>query len=307
MGRDELNVIDVPISDLKPYENNPRVNDNSIDAVANSIKNFGFKVPLVIDNDSVIVCGHTRLRAAQKLGLESVPCIVADDLTPEQIKAFRLADNKVAELSEWDNVLLACELEELAAADIDMADFAFDTSENWMHQQAWKKAEKYCDLKKKIKCHSHGGFFTTCFFEVGKKGIPITEIKENPDNVKIFAECLADFIFKSLGANLTAGNWCILTTPRRRHKDGMHFSTEICKLSAEMLKIPFYVDCFTAENRDRINPTFHMEKTPQEINVILFDDIISTGVTIKTCRQLLIDSGYVVHVIIGIKNSTFGK
>lgn len=302
-----MNVIDVPISDLKPYENNPRVNDNSIDAVANSIKNFGFKVPLVIDNDSVIVCGHTRLRAAQKLGLESVPCIVADDLTTDQIKAFRLADNKVAELSNWDNVLLACELNELAAADIDMADFAFDTSENWMRQQAWKKAEKYCDLKKRIKCHSHGGFFTTCFFEVGKKGTPISEIKENPDNVKIFADCLADFVFKSLGTNLTEGNWCILTTPRRRHKDGMHFATEICKSAAEILKIPCYVDCFTSENRDRINPIFNMEITPQEINVILFDDIISTGVTIKTCRQLLIDFGYVVHVIIGIKNSTFGK
>lgn len=301
-----MNVKDFPISTLKPYENNPRVNDESVDAVANSIKSFGFKVPLVIDNDNVIICGHTRLRAAQKLGLDSVPCIVADDLSPEQIKAFRLADNKVSELSSWDNVLLACELQDLAESNINMADFAFDTSENWFRHQEWKKADKFCDLKKRIKCHSHGGFFTTCFFEVGKRGIPIAEIKENPANVKIFADCLVDYICQSVSHNLANGNWCIVTTPRRRHKEGIHFSTEICRVASEILKIPFYIDAFTADNRDRINPEFHMVKTPNESNVILFDDIISTGVTIKTCRQLLIDSGYITLVIIGIKNSTGG-
>lgn len=88
------------ISDLIPYANNPRINDNAVDAVAASIKEFGFKNPIVIDNCNVIIAGHTRLKAAEKLGLKTVPVIRADDLTEQQAQAFRLADNKTAELAE---------------------------------------------------------------------------------------------------------------------------------------------------------------------------------------------------------------
>lgn len=300
-----MNIKELPIMQLKPYENNPRNNDEAVDAVANSIKSFGFKIPIVIDKDNVIVCGHTRYRAAQKLGVDSVPCIVADDLTPEQIKAFRLADNKVAELAQWDNALLAVEMEDLAAFDIDMADFAFDTSEFWQRQQAWAKADKFCDLKKKVKLHSCGkAGFVSCFFEVGKRGIPIAEIKENPANIPIFADCLIDFIWLSLGKNLTAGNWCIVTTPRRRHKEGLHFATEICRTAADILHLPFYEEIFTAKDRNRINPEFHLVKLPSEQNCILFDDIISTGETIRTCRQLLLDAGYIAFAVVGIRNTT---
>ncbi len=91
-----MDVKNFPLADLHPYEKNPRRNDNAVDTVANSIRTFGFKVPLVIDKDNVIVCGHTRYKAAQKLGLDSVPCVAADDLSPAQVKAFRLADNKVS-------------------------------------------------------------------------------------------------------------------------------------------------------------------------------------------------------------------
>ena len=115
------------IDDLREYENNPRINDNAVDAVASSIKYFGFKVPIIIDKDNVIVAGHTRLKAARKLGLQIVPCIVADDLTDEQIKAFRVADNKTAELAEWDFNALAAELEELK--DIDLTQFGFANDE----------------------------------------------------------------------------------------------------------------------------------------------------------------------------------
>lgn len=118
-----MKVIDKKLSELTPYANNPRLNDGAVDAVAASIKAFGFKVPCVIDKDGVIVAGHTRLKAAQKLGMKTVPCIVADDLTPEQIKAFRLADNKVGELADWDFEKLDLELEEL---DFDMTPFGFD-------------------------------------------------------------------------------------------------------------------------------------------------------------------------------------
>ena len=109
---------------LIPYANNPRLNDNAVDAVAASIKEFGFKVPIVVDGENVIINGHTRLKAAHKLGLKQVPVIVADDLTPEQVKAFRLADNKTSELAEWDVDKLDIELDSIA--DIDLGDFGFD-------------------------------------------------------------------------------------------------------------------------------------------------------------------------------------
>ncbi len=116
-------------SDLIPYENNPRNNDEAVEYVANSIEKFGFKVPIILDKDGVIVAGHTRLKAAQQLGMETVPCIIADDLTPEQIKAFRLADNKVAEMSGWDFTKLDEELEKVTF-DFNMSDFGFTEKEN---------------------------------------------------------------------------------------------------------------------------------------------------------------------------------
>lgn len=118
-----MNIIEKPINEVIPYEKNPRINDNAVPAVMKSIEEFGFKVPIVIDKNGTIVTGHTRLKAAKKFGMKTVPCIVADDLTPEQIKAFRLADNKVAEAAEWDMELLNEELDGIV--DIDMSDFNF--------------------------------------------------------------------------------------------------------------------------------------------------------------------------------------
>lgn len=127
-----MQIEEVNINELTPYSNNPRNNDAAVDAVAASIKEFGFKVPIIIDKDNVIVAGHTRLKAALKIGLEKVPCIKADDLTPEQLKAFRLADNKVGELATWDFDKLEEELTELDSLNLDfeMSDFGFDVSEN---------------------------------------------------------------------------------------------------------------------------------------------------------------------------------
>ena len=98
-----MNITNMKISALKEYESNPRlINDEAVDKVAASIKEFGFKVPIIVDENNVIVAGHTRKLAAQSIGMEEVPVTIADDLTEDQIKAFRLADNRVAEFSEWD-------------------------------------------------------------------------------------------------------------------------------------------------------------------------------------------------------------
>ena len=122
-----MQIVEKKVTELKAYEKNPRKNDNAVGPVAESIKEFGFKVQIIIDKDNVIVAGHTRLKAAKRLKLKTVPCIVADDLTPEQIKAFRLADNKVSEFAEWDMDFLTPELKEI---DFDMALFGFEKDIN---------------------------------------------------------------------------------------------------------------------------------------------------------------------------------
>lgn len=119
-----MEIIKLHTKDVKPYENNPRENEKAVDKVAASIKEFGFKVPIVIDNDNVIVAGHTRHKAAEKLGLKEIPCVRANDLTPEQVKAFRLADNKTAELSTWDFTKLEEEMAQITEIDMESLGFA---------------------------------------------------------------------------------------------------------------------------------------------------------------------------------------
>ncbi|MCG3127365.1 MAG: hypothetical protein CHACPFDD_02224 [Phycisphaerae bacterium] len=118
-----------PLAEIKPYEKNPRDNDAAVDAVAQSIRQFGFRQPIVVDGDGVIVCGHTRWKAAQKLGLDKVPVHVARDLTPEQVRAYRIADNKTNELAEWNLDLLPLEIAELRDAGIDWSLLGFDADD----------------------------------------------------------------------------------------------------------------------------------------------------------------------------------
>ena len=125
--RKNMTIVMKKIAEIKPYRNNPRHNETAVDAVASSIREFGWKQPLVIDKDDVIVVGHTRWLAAKKLGMTEVPCLVADDLTDEQIAAYRLADNKTNELATWDFDKLKAELEGIS--DIDMSQFGFEELE----------------------------------------------------------------------------------------------------------------------------------------------------------------------------------
>ena len=128
----KLNVIHLKVSDLIAYENNPRKNDDAVDAVASSIKSFGFKVPVIVDSNNVIIAGHTRVKACKKIGITEVPCVIADDLTEDQIKAFRLADNKTSELAEWDLDKLS---EELKFIEMDMSQFGFEDLEQELDRE----------------------------------------------------------------------------------------------------------------------------------------------------------------------------
>lgn len=146
------------VEDIKGYENNPRRIEGGINSVANSIKEFGFKVPIIIDKENVIVAGHTRLAAAQKLGLKEVPCIVADDLNDEQIRAFRLADNKTAELSGWDFEKLEEEIAGLT--DFDMSAFGFDDDEEEVNPGAFFTEAEPAQTVEKGETQSSSGTHT---------------------------------------------------------------------------------------------------------------------------------------------------
>ena len=137
------------ISDLKEYDNNPRINDDAVDKVAKSIRKFGFKVPVVIDKNNTIVCGHTRLKASKQLGLKEIPCIVADDLNEEQIKAYRIADNRSSDFAEWDFELLEQELKQFEK--FNPSDVGFDEIKNAADEFFTRKNDEYNDFIEKFK------------------------------------------------------------------------------------------------------------------------------------------------------------
>ena len=129
METSKMKVVDVPVSEIVPYENNPRINEGAVEQLANIIATLGFRNPAVLNKDKVIIEGHTRLLAVKKLGWEKMPCIIATDLTPEQEQALRIADNKIAEIAEWDEDKLKVELAALQEADFDLSLLAFGDDE----------------------------------------------------------------------------------------------------------------------------------------------------------------------------------
>ena len=119
----------IPISECLPYKSNPRKNDSAVDVVAKSIKEFGFQTPIILDKNNVIIAGHTRLKAAEKLGLTEVPVIWADKLTPAQVKAFRIMDNKSAQYADWEMEMLKLEMQELDGLEYDLENTGFELRE----------------------------------------------------------------------------------------------------------------------------------------------------------------------------------
>ena len=135
-----------PINRIRPYERNPRENDHAVEAVARSIEEFGFRQPIVVDPNGVIIVGHVRWKAALRLGLEKVPVHVAKDLSPEQAKAYRIADNKTADLSDWDYELLPIEISELQNSNYDLTLLGFDEDELAELLGEKREPEKYTPL-----------------------------------------------------------------------------------------------------------------------------------------------------------------
>lgn len=160
MSENKMRIEYVPLSKLHPYENNPRLNDTAMVAVENSIKEFGFRVPILVDGNGVIVAGHTRYKAAKHLGMKEVPIVRIDDLTDEQIKAFRIADNSAGSVAEWDDDLLALELSDL---DMDMTKFGLELGEEEEEEED-QNGDKYAPMKKmELRAFEHYDYLVFVF------------------------------------------------------------------------------------------------------------------------------------------------
>lgn len=193
----------VPVADLKEYGNNPRKNKNAVDAVAESIDTFGFKNPIIIDKNGVIIAGHTRKAAAEKLGLAVVPCIIADDLTPEQAAAFRLADNKTAELSEWDDDKLAEEIKALKDFPVDLSDFGFDLSEFEERQEVTEDDYEEEEEAEEITPRAKAGEV----WQLGRHRLMCGDSTNKADVLKLLNGAKADMVFTDppYGVNVEGG------------------------------------------------------------------------------------------------------
>jgi len=291
-------IVYIPVKELKPYRNNPRrINSRAVDACCQAITDVGFRRPLDILPDKTVINGHTRLRAAKRLGLTEVPCIICSDLDEKKVRQWRIEDNKTGEYSGWDAEKLQMELD-----DLDFGDdfFVFDFDGDLRKRKAWEESKKLCDLKDKVAIRKACGAYYHSLFRTGKQGRPLEELK-NKGNIYMFADIALEYIKSELGENLNEAGWCILTTPRRRHTD-FHFSTAICQIISQALDIPFYKDAFICLSKERVNPHFEQQVQPEERNVLLYDDILTTGSTIKASRDLLLEAGYTVYTLISIDN-----
>lgn len=185
-----IKIIEKSIDELVPYENNARINDKAVDVVANSIREFGFKNPCIIDRNNVIVAGHTRVLACKKLGIDKVPCIVADDLTEEQIKAFRIADNSSAQVAEWDIDKLMKELETI---DYDMAQYGLAEQlaeiEKTIEQEKQTEEDDYVEPDD-LEIRVHKGEV----WQLGRHRLMCGDSTKEEDVVKLMDGNLADLV-----------------------------------------------------------------------------------------------------------------
>lgn len=293
-------IVYIPVKDLKPYRNNPRkITAEAVDALCQAITDVGFRRPIDVRPDMTLINGHTRLRAAKKLGIKEVPCIICNDLDEQQIKKWRIEDNKTGEYSSWDAELLEEELKDIDFGDPEFFEFGFET--DLQKKKRWEKSKALCDLKDRVALHKAGSAYYHSLFKAGKNGKPLAELKCR-ENVSLFAGTAVEYTRGFLGNNFCECGWGIVTTPRRRHGKGFHFATAICEAISIDLRIPFYKDAVICHNRNRIHPVFEVQTWPKEKNLILYDDIITTGCTMSATRELLIDGGYTVMTLISIDN-----
>lgn len=296
-----MNVVDINTMDLHPYEkNNKKHPESQVRKISESIKEFGFIQPIVIDANNVIVAGHGRWLAAQRLKLEMVPCVYVDELTEDQIKMLRIVDNRVVSI-DYDVNNLVDEVSFLQTK-LDVSPFFDDWNKTKKKLRAgWSHTEKRCDLVQKFTIKRAGtNFIYHSFFKTTETGRTFDDIKSDRGVVELFSDNVCDFLDDILGVSY-GDDWCILTTPKRRHT-GWHFASEVCKLVQNKSGLRFVPEAFITKNRRRLAPEFEINSDGISKNVILYDDIITTGKTIDECRNKLRQLGCNVFIIVSIDN-----
>ncbi len=241
MAANRLNVVMMKIADLKAYENNPRKNEKAVDAVANSINSFGFKVPVIIDKNNVVVAGHTRIMACRKLGIDEVPCVIADDLTEDQIKAFRIADNKTAELADWDFDKLK---EELGSIDIDMEQFGFTDLEKIMDREVLEDEFDENEALPENPYAKKGDVFI-----LGKHRVMCGDATSKEDVLKLVDGKIADMIFTDPPYNVDyeGSNGMKIQNDKQKDTDFKDFLFKSFKNMAEVTKPGGSIYCCHAD------------------------------------------------------------
>ena len=307
-------VQEVEIDRLKPYEKNTKIHgEEQVEKLCRSIEEFGFVNPVLIDGEMNVIAGHGRLMAAKRLGMKKVPCLYVDGLSENQRRAYIMADNRLSEYSEWNMELVAEEIGSLETADLDYLEFQFEAPETGDEPEpeddgpeakgkAWSTRGARCDMALKITAREKGGHWYTSLYAVSKEGKTLEEIKNDKKCERQAVNDLSEYVRKALGRNLGANGWAMITTGRRRHREGYHFATEVTRKTAKRLGVPFYEGAISCGNANRLKPRLEIVEKPKEKNLIMFDDIITTGTTAGKTVDLLENEGYTVITIIGIRN-----
>ena len=302
--------------------------DEGKEMMEKSFKEHGAGRSILLDKDGNIIAGNKSTSAARKAGIKKVRVIETDgteliavkrtdiSIDSKEGREMALLDNRTAQVNlAWDEIELAS-----TAADMgfDVADFGFDIQEmetgapptladtlkeDMKKRSSWGKAKDYkepcCDLSDHLQLHKRDCFYYICSYHNTPTGIPISEVKTEP-NVQLFAT-KAEEVVRGLVQLRDTKDWCIITTPKRRHKE-KNFASMVATELAKSLGIPFYDDVIESHGRDRLNPDFRQVKDIREGNIILYDDILTTGSTIRACVHLL--NGKNIVCVIGIDNNS---
>lgn len=311
----------VRIADLIPYEQNAkRHGKEQLAKLERCIRELGFIFPCLIDKEYNVIAGHGRIQAAKAAGLEKVPCVFIEGLTEEERRRYIIEDNRISEFGDWDMNVLEAELRDLSEKGVDIQAMDFDvdigsieTEEIRFDEAEEKPQEKEpgkkwttrgvrCDMKPQIAIREKSGHRYVSLYASSKEGMTLEEIKNSKPCEKLMAEAAAEQIREFLGNNLAETGWALITTGRRRHREGYHFAMAVCKRIAEQLGLRFYEGAIVCGNADRLKPELTLTMEPEERNLIMFDDIITTGTTMSRTAELLQGAGYTVMTIIGIRN-----
>jgi hypothetical protein len=287
-------VTELDISELVPDDLNLNTGTPEGEALMEkSLHEFGAGRSILLDMNNRIIAGNKTTEASASAGIQK---IIVVETTGNELVAVKRTDidldsPKGRELALADNATsfanLAWDSKNLRKVgkkfDLKPADWGVKPKSIFNTDKL-----AYCDFTDAPAVHKNGDFYVTTFWKRSgeNEGNTLSEIKENPLMIDFFADKAIDFIGRMCGRNLRAGDWCLITTPKRRHKE-TNFATEVCKKIAKSLNFLFYEDCIIAKNRTRINPDFSLTREIKERNIIVFDDIITTGSTLTATHDLL--------------------